>query len=208
MAPRRCLRTKRYNWGAHHVWALDMLGNEQGPVKINPLIAEHPVPFDKGHPTENNRYNTSTRFDMECTFEDGPVIHVVSHSPDGNGILFEGTEGRIHVNRQRIRGGVFENRRDEIQGMFSDEDYNNLYLGKRFDENHKRDFIRCIREGGVPISDLYTHVQAMNVCHLCSIAARLGREVTWNPKTERTGDAESQSFVAREQRKGYEISRT
>jgi predicted dehydrogenase len=199
------------DWGAHHIdcamWALDLLGDGQGPVKINPLIAEHPVPFEKGQPTLTDRYNSSHRFDLECTFEEGLVMHVVSHSRDGNGILFEGTEGRMHVSRGRIAGRPFENIQNQIRELFPDEEFEKLYHGKRW-EGHKQNFIRCMREGGLPVSDLYTHVQAMAVCHLCVIAARLGREVAWDPKTEKTGDAESQSFVAREQRKGYEISRT
>jgi len=70
----------------------------------------------------------------------------------------------------------FEDIRDNIQEIFPDEEFNKLYNGKRF-EGHKQNFLRCIREGGLPISDVYTHVQAMNICHLCAIAGRLGREV-------------------------------
>ena len=199
------------DWGAHHIdcamWALNLLGEGQGPVKFNPLIAEHPVPYKDGYPTENNRYNSSHKFDIECTFENGPVMHVVSHSRDGNGILFEGTEGRMHVSRGRIAGKPREDIGDNVSAVFPDEEFNKLYHGKPFGW-HKENFIRCIRDGGLPVSDVFTHVQAMNVCHLCAITARLGREVTWNPKTEKTGDAQSQSFLAREQRKGYEISRT
>jgi predicted dehydrogenase len=199
------------DWGAHHIdcamWALNILGDGQGPVKFNPLIAEHPVPYKDGYPTENNRYNASHKFDIECTFEDGTVMHVVSDSKDGNGILFEGTEGRIHVSRGRIAGKPFEDIKDNVRAMFPNEEFDKLYNGKRF-EDHKANFIRCIREGGLPVSDVYSHIQAMNVCHLSAIAARLGREVAWDPKTEKTGDAQSQSFIARKQRKGYEISRS
>ena len=196
------------DWGAHHIdcalWALDFLGEGQGPVKFKPLVAEHPVPYKDGYPTENNRYNSSHRFDIECTFESGLVLHVVDQSQDGNGILFEGTEGRMHVSRGRIAGKPMEDIKDKVREIFPDEEFNKLYHGKRF-EGHKDNFVRCIREGGLPVSDVFTHVQAMNVCHLSAIAARLGREITWDPKTEKTGDAQSQSFLAREQRKGYEI---
>ena len=199
------------DWGAHHIdcamWALDLLGNGQGPIKINPIVAEHPVPFKDGLPTENNRYNASHKFDIQCIFDGGLTMHVVSDSKDGNGILFEGTEGRMHVSRGRIAGKPFEDIKDKIREVFPDEEFAKLYNGKPF-EGHKQNFIRCIREGGLPVSDVFTHVQAMNVCHLCTMAARLGREVAWNPKTEKTGDTQSQSFVAREQRKGYEISRS
>ena len=199
------------DWGAHHIdcamWALDVLADGEGPTKINPIIAEHPVPYRDGYPMQDDRYNVSHRFDIACSFDAGPVMHVVSHSPDGNGILFEGTEGRMHVSRGRIAGRPFEAIKDNIREIFPDEEFNKLYNGKQF-EGHKQNFVRCIREEGLPVSDVYTHIQAMTVCHLCVIAARLGREVAWDPKTEKTGDEQSQSFVAREQRKGYEFSRT
>ena len=40
-----------------------------------------------------------------------------------------------------------------------------LYKGKPY-ESHKRNFYRCLREGGLPVSDVFSHVQAMNTCHL------------------------------------------
>ena len=199
------------DWGAHHIdcalWAMNLLGEGQGPIKYEPIVFEHPVPYKDGNPTENNRYNSSHKFDVKCTFENGLVMHVVSNSQDGNGILFEGTGGRMHVSRGRIAGKPFEDIKDNWKEMFPNEEFNKLYNGKPF-EDHKDNFIRCIREGGLPISDVFTHVQAMNSCHLSAIAARLGREIAWDPKTETTGDAQSRGFLAREQRKGYEISRS
>ena len=214
------------DWGAHHVdcamWALDLLGDGQGPVKFKPLIFDHPVPYKDGYPTVDNQYNTSHKFDIECTFENGTVMHVVSDSRDGNGILFEGTKGRIHVNRERIVGKPFEDiggkltaekhavpydQLTDLKKVFPPEEFDKLYHGKPFGW-HKMNFITCIREGGLPASDVFAHINAMNVCHVCAIAARLGREVAWDPKTEKTGDAQSQSFIARKQRKGYEISRS
>ena len=214
------------DWGAHHIdcamWALNRLGDGQGPVKFKPIVFEHPVPYKDGYPTENDCYNVSHKFDIECAFADGVIMHVVSHSQDGNGILFEGTKGKIHVNRSRIKGKPYEDiggqltedgravpydKLPDLQKLLPPEEFDKLYNGKKF-EGHKQNFITCIREGGLPVSDVYTHVQAMNVCHLSAIAARLGRDVDWDPKTEKTGDAQSQGFIAREQRKGYEISRS
>ena len=198
------------DWGAHHVdcamWAMDVLGPGQGPVRFKPIVAEHPVPYKNGYATENNRYNTSHNFNIECQFENGTTMYVASRSSDGNGILFEGTKGRIHVSRGRIVGKPFEDIKNNIRDTFSDEDFATLYNGNPF-EGHKNNFIRCIKDGGLPVSDVFTHLQAMNVCHLSAITARLGREVAWNPLEEKTGDAESQAFIAREQRKGYEIPR-
>ena len=66
-------------------------------------------------------------------------------------------------------------------------------------------FITCIKEGGLPVSDVFTHVQSVNACHLAAICARLNREVLYNPKTETTGDPESAAFLVRERRAGYDI---
>ena len=89
----------------------------------------------------------------------------------------------------------------------ADEDLARLYKGKPY-EGHKDNFYRCIREGGLPVSDVYSHVQTMNSCHLCAIAARLGRAIKWDPQSEQiVGDEQAASFFAREQRKPYEIPR-
>ncbi len=80
-----------------------------------------------------------------------------------------------------------------------------LYKGKKF-EGHKENFYRCIREGGLPVSDVFTHVQAMNTCHLAAIAARLGRTIKWDPQAEKiVGDDQAAAFFARPRREGFEI---
>jgi predicted dehydrogenase len=214
------------DWGAHHIdnalVALGLTEEGTGPESVKALIAEHPVPFKDGYPTESNKYNTSHKFDIEVKFPNGVVMNVVSHSPDGNGILFEGTKGKIHVSRGRVKGKPFEdiggklNERGEsvayrempeLQKTLPWDDYIKLYKGKPV-EGHKENFIRCIKEGGLPLSDVFSHLQTMNICHLCTIAARLGtgKEIKWDAKAETTGDSESQKFLARERRKGYEIS--
>ncbi|MCL2624589.1 MAG: Gfo/Idh/MocA family oxidoreductase [Planctomycetaceae bacterium] len=202
------------DWGAHHIdcaqWALNQCKEGDGPVSFNPLVAEHPVPFKNGYPTQDDRYNTSHRFEISCKFANDVEMLVVNQSrgPNGNlidrnGILIEGTRGRIHVNRERITGRPFE---DGLHKQLTDDDFKELFNGKDFDGWHKRNFVTCIKEGGLPVSDVYSHVIAMNSCHLCAIAARLGREIKWDPKTESIiGDAEAAKFLARERTKGYEI---
>ncbi|MDR2116928.1 MAG: Gfo/Idh/MocA family oxidoreductase [Planctomycetaceae bacterium] len=197
------------DWGAHHIdialWAINQNGPGQGPISFNPISVEHPVPFKNGYPTIANQYNTATKFDIECKFENGIVMNVVSHSNAGNGILFTGEKGRIHVSRGHLNGKPIEELGDESK-YIKEEDIVKAYNGQK-PEGHKQNFITCIKTGGLPISDVFTHVQAMNVCHLTAIAARLGREIKWDPKTEKAGDEQAQSFIAREQRKGYEIPR-
>ena len=196
------------DWGAHHIdcalWALNLQTPGTGPISFDGTNAHHPVEFKDGYPTVDNRYNTSDNFDIKCMFENGIEMHVVSGSPDGNGILFEGTKGRFHVSRGRCKGKPVE---ELPPDAFTEDDYRELFHGKPF-EGHKENFIRCVREGGTCVSDVVSHVQAMNACHMCGIAARLNREVKWDPKAEKiVGDDQAATFFARQETKGYEIPR-
>jgi len=194
------------DWGAHHVdcamWIIGQNGPGQGPVKFKPILAEHPVPFEKGYPTLDDRHNTCTIFDIECTFANGIVMNITSEGD--NGILFEGTKGRIHVGRHRINGAPMEAIKDELDTWITPEDYRAAFKGKNR-EWLLPNFITCVKEGGMPVSDVFTHVQAVNACHLAAISARLNREVIYDPKTETTGDSESQTFLARQRTAGYDI---
>ena len=197
------------DWGAHHIdfvhWAMNMEAEGCGPVSFNPIKAEHPVPFEHGYPTVDDCYNTSHNFEISCKFADGFEMVVVSGSPDGNGILIEGTEGRMHVNRGRIAGKPVQ---DGLQRDLTEDDFTELCNGKSFDGWHKQSFLRCIRDGGKPISDVFSHIQTMHSCHLSAIAARLNREIKWDPAKEQIiGDEEAATFLARTARKGFEIPR-
>lgn len=193
------------DWGAHHVdiatWATGKDKFGMGPIEIDGTDALHPVEFKDGYPVVDDCYNTANDFSIKCKFDDGIVMDVTSRGD--NGILFEGTKGRIFVNRERITGKPIEENWDE--GKFTDEDLVALYKGKQL-EGHKENFYRCIREGGLPVSDVFSHVQAMNTCHLTAIAARLGRVIKWDPQNETiVGDQQAASFMARTPRTGFEI---
>ncbi len=195
------------DWGAHHVdiatWAIGQDKAGMGPVEIDGTDAHHPVEYKDGWATVDDCYNTADEYAVKCKFANGTVMNVTSRGD--NGILFEGTKGRIFVNRRKITGKPIEEKWDE--GKFGDEDLANLYKGKPH-EGHKHNFYRCIAEGGLPVSDVFTHVQAMNTCHLSAIAARLGRVIKWDPKAEQiVGDEQAAAFFSREQRKGFEIPR-
>ncbi|MCA9246592.1 MAG: Gfo/Idh/MocA family oxidoreductase [Planctomycetales bacterium] len=195
------------DWGAHHVdiatWALQQDKEGLGPVEIDGTDAYHPVEFKNGYPTVDDRYNTSHNFAVKCKFASG--VEMVVDSRSDNGVLFEGTKGKIFVNRGKITGKPIDENWDK--DVFGPDVLAELYKGKPH-EGHKNNFFRCIREGGQPVSDVFSHVQAMNTCHLTAIAARLNRVVKWDPKAEKiVGDDEAAAFFARTPRKGFEIPR-
>ncbi len=198
------------DWGAHHIdcalWALDYQRRGQGPSVIRPDLVEHPVPYKDGMPTLSDRYNTATKFDIACLFNSGVEMRVVSNSPDGNGILFEGSKGRIHVNRQRIKGAPFDAIKKDLASVFPEEKFMAINHGKKATGDHMGNFIDCIKEGGTPASDVPSHIETMNICHLCGIAARLNRKINWDPEKEIIiADDQATTFMAREQRKGFEL---
>jgi len=195
------------DWGAHHVdiaqWALKEDSKGKGPIEINGVDTKHPVPFKDGYPTVDDSYNTAHDFSVPCKFPSGVELIVTSRGD--NGILFEGTKGRLFVNRSKITGTPIEEGWDKDK--FGDEDLKALYKGKPF-EGHKQNFYRCIREGGLPVSDVYSHIIAMNTCHLAAIAGRLGRTIKWDPAAGKiVGDDQAAAFASRTPRPGYEIPR-
>jgi predicted dehydrogenase len=210
----RCHGTFRYwyeyaggtftDWGAHHVdiaqWAIGADKPGTGPVEIDGTNAKHPVEFKEGYPVVDDHFNSSHDFDVVCKFANGTTMHVTNKAD--NGIIFEGTKGRIFVNRERITGKPME---EEWDKDLPEDDYVKLFKDKPV-EWHKANFYRCIREGGLPVSDVFSHVQAMNTCHLCVIAARFNRVIPWTPEKEViVGDDQAQAFFGREKRKGFEF---
>ncbi len=195
------------DWGAHHVdiatWAIGQDKEGMGPVEIDGSDAKHPVPYENGYPTKDDHYNTANDYAVICKFANGTEMNVTSRGD--NGILFEGTKGKFFVNRGKIVGTPIEENWDK--DAFDDSDLQRLYKDKPY-EGHKNNFYRCIRDGGLPVSDVFSHVQAMNTCHLAAIAARLNRKIKWDPNAERiVGDEQAATFFARTPREGYEIPR-
>ncbi|MDA1017834.1 MAG: Gfo/Idh/MocA family oxidoreductase [Planctomycetota bacterium] len=195
------------DWGAHHVdiatWAIGMDQEGMGPIEIDGTDSKHPVEYKDGYATVDDSYNTANDYSVKCKFANGTVMDVTSRGQ--NGILFQGTKGRIFVSRGNIVGLPIEEKWDK--DMFGEAELTALYKGKKF-EGHKNNFYRCIVEGGLPVSDTFSHVQSMNTCHLAAIAARLKRVIKWDPKSETiVGDDQAAAFASRTPRKGFEIPR-
>lgn len=203
---------KMTDWGAHHVdiasWAVGLTGEGGGPISVEGLMAEHDCELVDGMPQCNDRYNVATKFDVKCMYaptewaSQGVELHIVSDSKDGNGILFEGTEGRFHVSRGRMKGGPVEALESN---PLPDGAMEEIYGGD-LPGSHMENFINCVRTRATPISDVPSHVRAMDTLHLANISVRLGRKVEWDPKAGQIiGDEQARAMQTREARAGYEI---
>jgi len=193
---------KLTDWGAHHVdiatWAMGK--TDTGPTSINPVMVKHPVPFKDGQPTLDDRYNTATEFNIQALYGDGMRL-TIRHDLD-NGIMFEGTEGRIFINRGRLSGKPVEELASNPLPEGAVED---VYKNRPVTD-HFRNFFEAVVDRSEPVSDVFSHHRALSTCHLAGIAARLGREIQWDPAQQRiVDDAQAQSFVSRDKRNGFEI---
>jgi predicted dehydrogenase len=193
---------KLTDWGAHHVdiatWGMDKTNT--GPVSVDPVMIEHAVEFKAGFPLVTNRYNTATKFNIKAVYADGVEL-TIRHDTD-NGILFEGTEGRIFVNRGKLVGKPVE---DLASNPLPDGALETVYKDRPLTD-HVSNFSESVAARKQPISDVFSHHRALTTCHLAGIAARLGRKIQWDPEKETISDDRSaQSFVAREKRRRFEI---
>jgi len=196
---------KMTDWGAHHVdiaqWLIDQTGDGQGPISIEPVMVEHPVPLDShGNPTKDDQYNVATKFLVRCTFPNDVVVDIASEGR--NGLLIEGTQGRIFVSRGDLEGSPVE---DLEKNPLPKDAIEAIYNGKR-PTSHMANFFECVDSRKLPISDVFSHHRSLTTCHLANIAVRLGRTIKWDPAAEQIiGDDQARSMQGRKQREGYEI---
>ena len=117
----------------------------------------------------------------------------------GNGILFEGDEGRIFVNRGKLEGKPVDELTDADNEELN-ELIGKLYKGKKPGQ-HMRNFFECLEDREQPVSDVVTHHRTMTSCHLCNITLMLGRELEWDPQNEQfIGDDQATALMSRKSR--------
>ena len=190
---------KMTDWGAHHIdiaqWAIGM--DHTGPVNVKgtgQFGKVVPAGFDwvgffEGKASLENGYNAATNFSIDLTFDNGSVLNVNDKyvSEDGktkfpNGILFEGSRGRIFVNRGKLTGKAVESLTEADNQRLMDA-MMILYRNKPI-TSHMQNFFECVKDRSQPVSDVYTHHRTMSSCHMCNIALMVGEELTWDPGRE------------------------
>lgn len=211
---------KMTDWGAHHIdiaqWALGC--DETGPTQVSGKGTFPPSIPDRfnwnayfnGDASLPNAYNTATEFNIDLSFANGSIINV-NHFYDrdestkfGNGILFEGDEGRIFVNRGKLTGAPVDDL-TESDNQELDDLIREIYKGRE-PGDHMRNFFESIEDRAQPISDVETHHRTMTSCHLCNIALMLGRDLTWDPDAEDfVGDEQATALMTRPSREGFAL---
>lgn len=186
---------KMTDWGAHHndqvQWALGM--DQSGPV----FVEGTGTPFAKGP------YNVMRAFEVHYRYANGIDLFCMSKpknkTHDNNGILYEGSDGWIFVNRKKIEASDPE----ILKWQPSPDEKKVIDTGPSEDnwENHYGNWIECIKTRERPVCDVEVGHRSATVCHLGNIAMALGRPLKWDPAAEQfVGDDEANNLVGRPMR--------
>ncbi len=98
------------------------------------------------------------------------------HDPDATGVRFVGVDGEIEVNRGYLKTTPDHLTKESTQP-------GEVFLTRS--ENHRANWLECIRTRRRPICDVEIGCRSVTVCHLGNIAYWLNRPLKWNPETER-----------------------
>jgi predicted dehydrogenase len=166
------------DWGAHHFdiaqWGMGM--DHSGPIEIIP-------PDGKQVKWLTYRYASG--------------VMVTHGGPGGYGVIFNGTEGKIEVNRVYIRTWP-----DSIAQKPTGPNEVHLYRSP----GHHNDWLRSIRTRQRPICDVEIGCRSVTVCHLGNLAYWLKRPLRWDPlKEEFVGDAEANRWLDRPKREPWTL---
>jgi predicted dehydrogenase len=169
------------DWGGHHPdgaqWGM---GTElTGPIEIrNAKAAFEP----------DELWNTATEFSFEAVYENG--VRMIVANTERMGVTFEGTEGRIYVNRGQIEAEP----KSVLDSVICPSEIH-LYAS----DDHFRNFVDCVISRGPTAAPVEVAHRSITICHLGNIAMRLGREtLKWDPRTEQIlGDNEASAMLSR-----------
>ena len=184
------------DWGAHHMdiahWAMGI--ERGGPIAIEGKMsgAERNRINDA---RQSNSFNTPAEFTVDFLYPNDVRLQVVLGD---EGVLFEGDQGRLYVNRGRITGKPVE----ELAERPLPADAVKLYKSN----DHMGNFFECIKSRETPISDVESQHRSVSACHLANISLRLGRKLKWDAAKEAfVGDDEANGMLSRPQRSPYEV---
>ena len=217
--PERCFTNFRFwydysggtitDWGAHHndiaLWGMGMERSGPTHVEGKRLVEQIPGGYDAASQyVVTYRYANGVEHVCKTTPADtifgGPQRGVeVPQGETRNGVVFEGTEGRIYVRRGHAEASDPALLKQELPTSAE-----RLYVSN----DHMGNFFECVRTRKPPICEAEIGHRSVSVCHLGSIALRTGLKLQWDPAKEMfVGEnaSEGNKYVAREMREPWKL---
>jgi hypothetical protein len=146
-------------------------------------------------------YNVAKSFKCDMKLPNGNEITLYSGA---NELIISGENGRIRVNRGGLTGKPVEGLTPE-EREWLDAEVQKLFRGMPLD-GHMANFFHCVKTREKPISDIWTHCNSVNACHMANIAMLLDRPVKWDQnRYDFEGDPEASALASRKQREPFQI---
>ncbi len=164
------------DWGAHFVdvaqWGAGM--DDTTPVEVNATEVKR---RDKG------LYDAPEQFRLEYRYSNGVKMTMFSTTDKATyGTRFMGSEGWVFSESEQLKASSMDILR--IKMKVGDT---RLYVSK----HHHRNFIDAVLERGRTAAPAEIAQRAAIICHMGSIAARLGQPLKFDPKAERFEGSEA-----------------
>jgi len=207
------------NWGGYHCPETS-LGFVAG-CGIHPLgIAQwgnktddtSPIHYEgTGAVPQEGIYRTLEQWDVTCRYANGVALRfmnvraaksvVEKYQPakwrPGDGVVFHGTDGWIG----NFWGAFYASNQTIWKAPLKPDD-ERLPVATE----HNRNFIDCVKSRAETMCPVEMAIRCDTICHLTNVAARTGRAIRWDPKTEQiVGDAEASGMLARPCRKKWKV---
>ncbi len=139
-------------------------------------------------PTEG-LYDTVYNWDMKIQLGDGVAM---TFKPGGDSTKFIGPDGWVRI----WRGGIDAEPKSLLGSKIGPGD---VHLLKS--DNHYQNFIDAVKSRRPPVSPPDQAVRSDTISHLCDIAVRARRQITWDPKKATiVGNAEAAKLMHRDMR--------
>jgi hypothetical protein len=140
-------------------------------------------------------YDTVEHYEFTCTYAEEFRMIVAGHLE--NGIRFEGDEGWLYVSYQ----GIDAQPKALLDSVIGPDEIH-LYESN----DHKGNFIDCIRSRKPTVSPAQVAQRSVSVGHLGVAAIKLGRKLKWDPEKERfCDDGEANRLLHRPMRAPWYI---
>ncbi|MBV6501936.1 MAG: Inositol 2-dehydrogenase/D-chiro-inositol 3-dehydrogenase [Prosthecobacter sp.] len=164
------------DWGAHFVdvaqWGAGM--DETTPVEVSATEVKR---RDKG------LYDAPEQFRIEYRYSNGVKMTMFSTTDKAAyGTRFIGSEGWVFSESEQLKASSMDILRIKMK-----EGDTRLYVSK----HHHRNFIDAVLERGRTAAPAEIAQRAAIICHMGSIAARLGQPLKFDPKAERFEGSEA-----------------
>ncbi len=181
-------------WGCHHV-DIAQWGNgtdHTGPVEVE----------SRGVFPTKGICDCPISWHSEFLYANGVRLIFTSTNENAMGVRFEGSKGRIYVNRGRIDSGP---------ASFKPVLAAKLPAGyaRGFRDGtpaHLRNFLDCVRSRKDPVATVEIGHRTNVICCMSDIATRLKRKLRWNPDKEQfIGDDEANKMLNRTMRAPWQI---